>query len=129
MTGRIHNIISIPVSLEGSFFRYWIEFLEPFHHMKSREKDVAAALLRERYLLSKVISDDAVLDKITLSLDTKKKIMEEYNLSSSNFHVVLTKLRKAKFIIDNRINKKFIPNDINEEDSSYRLLLNFAFTE
>lgn len=129
MNARIHNIISIPVSLEGNFFRYWIEFLEPFHHMKSREKDVAAALLRERYLLGKVISDDAVLDKITLSLDTKKKIMEEYNLSSSNFHVVLTKLRKAHFIIDNRINKKFIPNDINEEDSSYRLLLNFAFTK
>lgn len=128
MNGRIHNIISIPVSLEGNFFRYWIEFLEPFHHMKSREKDVAAALLRERYLLSKVISDDAVLDKITLSLDIKKKIMEEYQLSSSNFHVVLTKLRKANFIIDNRINKKFIPNDIKEEDTSYRLLLNFAFT-
>ncbi len=125
---RIHDIISIPVSLEGNFFRYWIEFLQPFHHMKSREMDVAAALLKERYLLSKVISDDAVLDKITLSLDTKKKVMAEYNLTSSNFHVVLTKLRKANFIIDNRINKKFIPNDIKEGDSSYRLLFNFAFT-
>lgn len=125
---RIHDIISIPVSLEGNFFRYWIEFLQPFHHMKSREMDVAAALLKERYLLSKVISDDAVLDKITLSLDTKKKVMAEYNLTSSNFHVVLTKLRKANFIINNRINKKFIPNDIKEGDSSYRLLFNFAFT-
>lgn len=129
MKARIHNIISIPVLLEGNFFKFWVEFLEPFHHMKSREKDVAAALLRERYLLSKVISDDAVLDKITLSLDTKKKIMKEYNLSSSNFHVVLTKLRKANFIKDNRINEKFIPDGIDEEDSSYRLLLNFAFTK
>lgn len=128
MKGRIHDIISIPVSLEGNFFRRWIEFLQPFHHMKSREMDVAAALLKERYLLSKVISDDKVLDKITLSLDTKKKIMKEYNLTSSNFHVVLTKLRKANFIEDNRINKKFIPNNINEGDDSHRFLLNFVFT-
>lgn len=124
----IHSIISIPTSLEGNFFRSWIEFLQPFHHMKSREMDVAAALLKERYLLSKVISDDEVLDKITLSLDTKKKVMAEYNLTSSNFHVVLTKLRKAHFIIDNRINEKFIPNTIKEGDNSYRLLFNFEFT-
>lgn len=124
----IHSIISIPTSLEGNFFRSWIEFLQPFHHMKSREMDVAAALLKERYLLSKVISDDEVLDKITLSLDTKKKVMAEYNLTSSNFHVVLTKLRKAHFIIDNRINEKFIPNAIKEGDNSYRLLFNFEFT-
>ena len=125
---RIHSVIGVPVKLEGSFFRYWIDFLEPFHHMKSREKDVAASLLRERYLLSKVISDDDVLDKMTLGLDTKKKIMQEYNMSASNFHVVLTKLRKAEFIIDNKINYKFIPKTIHEDDTSYRLLLNFVFT-
>lgn len=128
MSNRIHDIISIPVSLEGNFFRYWIEFLQPFHHMKSREMDIAAALLKERYLLSKVISDDKVLDKITLSLDTKKKIMKEYNLTSSNYHVVLTKLRKAHFIEDNRINEKFIPNAMEEGDESHRVLFDFAFT-
>ena len=28
-----HGVINIPASLDGSFFRYWFEFLRPFHNL------------------------------------------------------------------------------------------------
>lgn len=55
--GRINNVISIPTTIEGKFFRYWLEFLRPFHKLSDRELDVVSAFLKERYELSKVVSD------------------------------------------------------------------------
>lgn len=125
----LNNIIRIPTSLEGKFFRYWLEFLEPFHGLTSRELDVATAFLKQRYKLSKAISDVNILDKVTISEDIKQKIKEECNITTPHFQVIMGKLRKAKFIIDNRINPRFIPLGIQEEDNSFKLLLYFDFNK
>lgn len=125
----LNNIIRIPTSLEGKFFRYWLEFLEPFHGLTSRELDVATAFLKQRYKLSKAISDVNILDKVTISEDIKQKIREECNITTPHFQVIMGKLRKAKFIIDNRINPRFIPLGIQEEDNSFKLLLYFDFNK
>lgn len=125
----LNNIIRIPTSLEGKFFRYWLEFLEPFHGLTSRELDVATAFLKQRYKLSKAISDVNILDKVTISEDIKQKIREECNITAPHFQVIMGKLRKAKFIIDNRINPRFIPLGIQEEDNSFKLLLYFDFNK
>ena len=37
-----NNAIRIPCSL-SDFFKYWFLFLEPFHNLTNREKDVVAA--------------------------------------------------------------------------------------
>ena len=123
----LNNIIRIPTSLESKFFRYWLEFLAPFHGLTSRELDVATAFLRQRYELSKAISDDNILDRVTMGDDTKQKIREECNITTPHFQVIMGKLRKAKFIIDNRINPRFIPLGIKEGDNSFKLLLYFDF--
>ena len=59
-----HGVINIPASLEGSFFRYWFEFLRPFHNLTARELDVITAFTKQRYELSKVIKDSDILDVI-----------------------------------------------------------------
>lgn len=123
----LNNIIRIPTSLEGKFFRYWLEFLEPFHHLTEREIDIATAFLKQRYELSKAINDATILDKVTMSDDIKQKIREECNISAPHFQVIMGKLRKAKFIIEDRINPRFIPLGIKEEDNSFKLLLYFDF--
>lgn len=123
----LNNIIRIPTSLEGKFFRYWLEFLEPFHHLTEREIDIATAFLKQRYELSKAINDVTILDKVTMSDDIKQKIREECNISAPHFQVIMGKLRKAKFIIEDRINPRFIPLGIKEEDNSFKLLLYFDF--
>lgn len=124
MMGKMNNVIRIPTSLSTSFFRFWFEFLRPFHNLTDREMQVASSLLKRRYELSKVIQDEVILDKVVMSEDTKKVVREECNISLPHFQVIMGKLRKNKVILEGKINPRFIPN-ITEEQGSFRLLLNF----
>lgn len=119
----VNNVIRVPCQLR-SFFRYWFEFLKPFHKLTDREVDVITAFTYERYMLSKVISDNDILDKVVMSEDTKKKVREEANITLAHFQVIMGKLRKNKIIVDGRINPRFIPN-ITEESGSFKLMLLF----
>lgn len=125
--GKINNVIRIPTSINTSFFRFWLEFLKPFHNLTDREMQIASAFLKRRYELSKVIQDDGILDKVVMSEDTKKAVREECNISLPHFQVIMGKLRKSKIILNGRINPKFIPN-LTEEQGSFRLLLNFELS-
>ena len=119
-----NNIVRVPCSLNGSFFKFWFKFLEPFHKLTDREIDVITSFVKQRYELSKVIKDNGILDKVTMSEDTKKKVREECNITLPHLQVIMGKLRKNKVIIDGKINPKFIPN-INEETGTFQLLLLF----
>lgn len=123
--GKVNGVINVPASIEKNFFRYWLEFLSPYHHLSPREMDIAASFLKQRHLLSRVIKDEALLDKITMNEDTKHKIMEECKITPSHFQVIMGKLRKSHIIEDNKINPKFIPKNIEEGDTSCKLLLYF----
>ena len=127
MMGKMNNVIRIPTSISTSFFRFWFEFLRPFHNLTDREMQVASSLLKRRYELSKVIQDEVILDKVVMSEDTKKVVREEGNISLPHFQVIMGKLRKNKVILDGRINPRFIPN-LTEEQGSFRLLLNFELS-
>ena len=128
MSKGINNICRIPCNVENKFFRYWFQFLQPFHHLTDREMDVATAFVKHRYFLSKVISDVAILDKMVMDEDTKKKIREECNISMPHFQVILGKLKKNNVIINGKINPRYIPNVI-EEDGNFKLLLLFDFID
>ena len=119
-----NNIVRIPCSLDKNFFRYWFMFLEPFHNLTNREIDVATSFIKQRFELSKVIKDNNLLDKITMSDDTKEKVRQECNITLPHFWAVMSKLRKSKVIIDGKINPRFIPN-ISQEAESFQLLLLF----
>lgn len=124
MTGKANNVIRIPTSLNSGFFRYWFMFLEPFHKLTNREIDVISCFVKHRYELSKVIKDNDILDKVTMSEDTKQKVREECNIALPHFQVILGKLRKNKVIVDGKINPRFIPN-IEEDSGTFKLLLLF----
>lgn len=119
-----NNVIRIPTSVTGNFFRYWFEFLRPFHKLTNREIDIITAFAKKRFELSKQINDSTILDKFLMSDDVKKEIRDECNISQPHFQVIMGELKNSKVIIDNKINPKFIPNLI-EEDGSFRLLLLF----
>lgn len=127
MMGKMNNIIRIPTSINTSFFRYWLEFLKPFHNLTDKEMQIAALILKKRYELSKVIKDDGILDKVVMSEDTKRGIREECNISLPHFQVIMGKLRKSKIILEGKVNPRFVPN-ISEEQGSFRLLLNFELS-
>ena len=124
MNRKANNIVRIPTSLNGKFFRYWFEFLRPFHKLTDREIDVITCFVKHRYELSKVIKDADILDKVTMSEDTKRKVREECDITLPHFQVIMGKLRKNNVIIDGRINPRFIPN-IDGETGTFQLLLLF----
>ena len=104
----------------------WFMFLKPFHHLTDREMEVITCFVKHRYELSKVIADSEILDKVTMSEDTKSKIREECGMALPHFQLILSKLRKNKIIVDNRINPRYIPNLV-EENGSFKLMLLFDF--
>ena len=128
MKGEVDNVINIPTSLKGKFFKYWFKFLLPFHGLTDREMDVAAAFLLKRFELSKVISDVNILNSVLMNEDTKREIREMVDIGHQHFQVIMSKLRKTKVIIDNRINPRFIPN-VKEENGSFKLLFLFSFVD
>lgn len=121
---RPNSVLRIPCSLSGSFFRYWFMFLRPFHKLTNREIDVITAFIKHRYELSKVIKDDVILDKVTMSEDVKKQVREECGIAFQHFQVIMSNLRKNKVIENGKINPKFIPN-ITEENGMFKLMLLF----
>jgi hypothetical protein len=123
MEVTVNNVIRIPTS-QKKFFRFWFEFLKPFHKLTDREIDVITAFTYERYLLSKVVSDEDILDKVVMSEDSKKKIREEYKVTPAYFQVIMGKLRRNGLIVNNKINPRFIPN-ITEDNGPFKLMLLF----
>ena len=127
MAKQVDSIVRIPCKVDGKFFRYWFEFLTPFHNLTEREMDVITSFVKQRYELSKVIKDNEILDKVTMSEDTKKKVREECDISLPHFQVIMGKLRKNKVIIDGKINPKYIPS-VDEENGSFKMMLLFDFS-
>lgn len=124
MERKPNNVIALKSSLSGSFFRIWLEFLRPFHKLTERETDVMAAFLKERFELSKVVSDQEVLNRLTMSEDTKRKVRDECSISQAHFQVIMTKLKKSKMIDNGKINPRFIPR-VEKDAKGFQLLLAF----
>lgn len=122
--GKANNIIRIPTSIDGKFFRYWFEFLKPLHPFTDKEIEVISCYLKYRYDLCKVIKDEDILNKVLMSTETKNKIREECGMSIQHFQSILGKLKRGKVIIDNRINPRFIPN-VTADKGAFNLLIYF----
>lgn len=118
-----NNVIRVPCNL-NSLFRYWLEFLVPFHNLTSRETDVATAFLKERYLLSKVILDNDLIDRTLMSEEFQRKLRQECDLTNQHFQVIKSKLKNKKFFVNDKINPRLIPN-IKEDSGLFQLLLVF----
>ena len=122
----VDNVVRIPCKLDYSFFKMWFMFLQPFHHLTEREMEVATSFVRQRYELSKVVSDNGILDKLVMSEDTKRKVREECNITLPHFQVIMGKLRKNNIIVDGKLNPRYIPR-VTEENGSFKLMLLFDF--
>lgn len=122
----VDNVVRIPCKLDYSFFKMWFMFLQPFHHLTEREMEVATSFVKQRYELSKVVSDNDILDKLVMSEDTKRKVRKECNITLPHFQVIMGKLRKNNIIVDGKLNPRYIPRVV-EENGSFKLMLLFDF--
>lgn len=122
-----NNVIRVPCTLD-TLFRYWLAFLTPFHDLTQREMDVATAFLRERYMLSKVILDNDLIDRTLMSEESQRKLRQECDLTNQHFQVIKSKLKNKKFFVNDKINKRLIPS-IKEDKGYFQLLLLFDYSE
>lgn len=121
-----NNIVEIKTKLDTEFFRWWCIFLRPLINLTNREIDVIACFLKQRFELSKSISDPAILDTMVMSNDTKRKVIEECQITQEHFYVVMSNLKKSKVIINDVINPRLIPNlKVDEKTGYFQLLILF----
>lgn len=118
------SVIKVPTTLDN-FFENWLIFLRPFHGLTDRQIRLAAAFLKERYELSKVISDENILDETLFSPTTRERILSAVGFEPAHYRVLLGDLRKRRFFIDKRINKKYIPNLSSDNPKSFSLMVMF----
>lgn len=124
-----NNVVTVPASLEKDFFRWWCIFLRPFVDLTEREIDVVSSFLKQRWELSKHISDPAILDTMLMSEESKKKVIEECHITQPHFYVIMSSLRKNKIIVDNTINSRLIPNIRPDDNGCFQLLILFKNLE
>lgn len=118
------SVTKIPCKLTR-FFKYWLQFTAPLHKLTEKDMNILSHLLIKRYELSKVITDDDVIDSYLFSRDIKTQIIEESGETRTNFSVTLSRLRKQNVILPgNKINKKFIPH-ISKNVDKFDLILIF----
>lgn len=127
---RVTNYIQIQsnpklkMSLDGDFFRAWVESLRFVHNLTKKEMEVLAVCLKERWKISKKVPDDMV-DSILLNNESRKTICEKCHIKPKHLNVVLSKFRKNG-VIDK--NEKFYLNLIPSIDKDgARLMINFSF--
>lgn len=123
MTNQNKSIKTIFTS-KKSIFRFWLEFLKPYHKLRNKEIEALSLLLYYRYELSREISNESMVDMILFSTETRAKIRVELdNMSQKVFNNLLTSLRKKGVLAkDNKIRKSLIPK-MGEE--GFELIFNF----
>lgn len=95
---------------EESFYRMWIEFLAPFHKLTSRERDVAARIIQQYFMLRERVKDPVLLKELLWSQQSRKDMRDSLGMSRENFQMVLKSLREANVLVDGDLNKAYIPN-------------------
>lgn len=105
--------------------RYWLEFTAPIHKLTKTEIQVMTEILKLRDELRVKISDEKIVEDYIFGRDGRLKLMESLDMTNTRLNNLMFSLRSKKAIVDNGINKFFIPN---LKDDSDKYIINLEFT-
>jgi len=107
-----------------SIFRYWLEFLKPYHKLRTKEIEALSLMLYYRYELSREINNPEMIDMILFSTQTRNKMRKELNeMGQKVFNNLLTSLRnKGVLTKENKINHVLIPR---MSEDGFKLIFDF----
>lgn len=120
-----NNMLIINSGPESGFFRWWCIYMLPMVKMTPKEIDVVSNLLYQRWELSKVITDPAVLDSQLMSNDTLAKVIKACKITRQHFYVLMSNLRKNKIVSKTGINPRLLPNIPSDSDGTFQFLVLF----
>ena len=120
-----NNVIAVPTSYDGDFFRWWCIILRPFVKLSDKEIDVLACYLKHRLELSSQITNQALLDSVLMSNEVRNKIIEECKITLKYYYVVMHGFKKRGIIKGKAINPRLIPNVRPDDNGVFQLLILF----
>jgi hypothetical protein len=119
------NIKSLNVNVHlKTMFKLWLEITTTFHKLTKQQISVLALLLYYHHELSKEITNNKIIWKMTFDYEVKEKIKKELDMADAGFQNVLTRLRKKGIIIDNKIVSTYIPK-LEANSKNFRVIFNF----
>jgi len=121
---RNSNIAHVKINSGVAFFYKWLEFIKPLHGLTPLEMRVLAMFLAKRQSLSKVVSQDNVLNEILLGSVSRREIREEIDMKPAQFNIIYSHLKKVGAIKEGAITPRYIPN-VEADSGEYRLILMF----
>lgn len=105
-------------------FKHWLEFIRPVNHLSDKEIDIIAKFLYKKFELEQKINDEDILYTHLFSTAVRNEIMDELDMKADRFNNILSVLRKKEVIVNNRINKLFIPN-IDHNAKQFMIIFKF----
>ena len=123
-----NNFFYVKCASDVNFLRSWMEFTTPYHHLTSREKDVAARILEQYFKFLENMPDlePDVRRELLWSRTSRRDMMASLKMTQANFQMTLQKLRKSGFLMnhDGDIAPHYIPHPVPRDN---RLLLQVFF--
>lgn len=119
------KIVKIDTTFKDLMY-YWLKFIKPFHTLSEQPMQVLSLFLYFYFEYRDKIKDEDILWKMVFDYDTKVKISNELDVKLHTIENKLTQLRKKKIILDNRIDKRFIPNlerNLKEFNINYKFVI------
>lgn len=113
----MEKTINIPVKTTISFYRYYLEIINVFKHLRDREKDVMAYMMMYNAQMKRDRLSDEIRRKILFDYETKAGIKEALKIKEDNFNTILSSLRQKGVITKE--------NDIHE---AYHVNVEYPFT-
>ena len=107
------------------FYRYWLEFmrpLDPIAQLSPKQLEVLATFLYKRNEIEKGVVDEKLITKLLWSVDVRNSILESASISKHNYYNVISFFKKIGIIVDGDLNKKVIPELVNNK---FSLIISF----
>lgn len=114
----------VDMSPEGDFFKFWVAFLTPIHSLTKREREVLSELLKERYKISKRVTDTDIVDRELLSDRIREQVTKKCHIKKKHLNVILTSFRKKGVLRKEKIYTNLIPT---LDKNGTGLMINFNF--
>lgn len=118
------NVAKVNCALDIGFFYMWLSFTTPLHKLTKSERQVLASFLAKRFELSQIIRDENMLDNVLNSIDIRREIREAVGLTTPQFNILISKMRRLGVMDGKKIDKHYIPN-IQKDTGQYRLTIIF----
>jgi hypothetical protein len=114
---------SIPIKTSSrTFYRQYLELLNPLIRLRGKELDVLAALLKYNNKLKDIPEEHRW--KIIFEYETKTEIRTELKLSEASMNNNLSALRKKNIIKNNRVVKNLLIYPGKECKISFKFSIN-----